>query len=73
MFEKHKKLIFAQIAGIAAVVAFVMAFIRYRQTGVFQEPTLGYFMLFGVMLVAAEIKCLRDWLRQRKALKPVEQ
>lgn len=73
MFEKHKKLIFAQIAGIAAAITFLMAYMRYRQTGVFQEPTLGYFLLFGVVLVAAEVKCVRDWLKMRKALKPVEQ
>jgi hypothetical protein len=73
MWEKHKKLIFAQIAGIAAVVAFIMAWLRYQQTGVFQESTLGSFLGFGVLLVAAEIKCLYDWVKARKALKSVEQ
>ena len=73
MWERHKKLILAQIAGIAGVGAFILAALRYHQTGVFQEPTLGSFLGFGVLLLAAEVKMLLDWLKAKKAAQQVEQ
>ncbi|MCB1539153.1 MAG: hypothetical protein H6865_03440 [Rhodospirillales bacterium] len=69
MWQKHRKLIVAQFAGLAAVVAFMLAFMRYRQTGVFQEQVLGSFLLFGIILFAVEVRSLLGWLRERHAQK----
>ncbi len=73
MWKKHQKLIFAQVAGIAGVGALMLAYLRYQQTGIIQEPTFGSFLGFGILLFAAEVKCLRDWLKAKKTAQPVEQ
>lgn len=66
MFEKYKKLILSQVAAVAAGFAFFLAFMRYQQTGVFQESIFGTFLGFGLLLLAAEVKCLYDYLKSRK-------
>ncbi len=64
--KPHRKLIISQIAAVMAAGAFLMAYLRYRQTGEWQEQMFGSFMLFGLLLVAVEVKCLLDWLKARK-------
>ena len=70
MLEKYRKLIIAQIAGILAVAAFFIAFMRYQQTGILREQILGSFLLFGILLLGVEVKCVWDWLRARKLKSP---
>lgn len=66
MFQKYKKLIFSQICAVLAIVALGLGFLRYQQTGAWAEQMSLSFFLFAVLLFAAEIKFIRDWLRERK-------
>lgn len=72
-FQKHKKLIISQLAAFLGVVSLVLGWIRYQETGTWGEQMAGSFLFFAVLLFAAEIKLLIDWLRQRKAAMAAEQ
>jgi len=72
-FEKHKKLIISQVAAVLGVIALVLGWIRYQEVGTWGEQYAGSFLFFAVLLFAAEIKLLLDWLRQRKAALAREQ
>lgn len=63
--EKYRKLIFSQLCAIVAVLALGFAIMRHKQTGIWQEPITLSFLAFAVLLFAAEIKLILDWIKTK--------
>lgn len=70
-FIKYKKLILSQLAAVFGVASLVLGWLRYQETQSWGEQMAGSFLFFAVLLFAAEIKLLIDWMRQRKATKAI--
>lgn len=66
-FMKYKKLILSQLAALFGVASLILAWLRYQEVHTWSEQMAGSFLFFALLLFAAEIKLLVDWIRARNA------